>query len=331
MITLKADLVQGLDTTEGLQAALQSAIELEHATIPPYLYAYWSLSANDDIGTLIHSVVIEEMGHMALAANVLNAIGGSPSIDAPGFVPTYPGPLPGGVEDQLVVPLAPFSIELVKDVFMVIEEPEDPLSFPDGLQADQAVTIGQFYAAIRDAIQAAGPSIFTGTAGNQVVGIPSDQVIAVDSVETATTAINTIIDQGEGTTQAPDDLEGDLAHYYRFSEIVHGKTLEKDPTTGKWSYSGAPIPFDPAGVLPVVTNPKAANYPPESAAAEANDKFNTDYGTLLTQLHTAFNGQPSTIGGTVRRMFMLSGDAGTLMNTGFEGGFAGPSFEPIFS
>jgi len=28
---------------EGLQSALQQAIQLEHATIPPYLYAYYSI------------------------------------------------------------------------------------------------------------------------------------------------------------------------------------------------------------------------------------------------------------------------------------------------
>ena len=36
---------------------------------------------------LIESVVMEEMLHMVLAANVLNAIGGTPSIGRPGFVP----------------------------------------------------------------------------------------------------------------------------------------------------------------------------------------------------------------------------------------------------
>ena len=61
---------------------------------------------------------------MSLACNILNAIGGSPAIDHPQFVPQYPGPLPGAVETQLIVPLAGFSLDLVKNVFMVIEEPE---------------------------------------------------------------------------------------------------------------------------------------------------------------------------------------------------------------
>ena len=130
MIQLQPQCLEGLDTLPGLQQALQNAIELEHATLPTYLYAMYSLdqSENSEIYGLIRSVVMEEMSHFGLACNILNAIGGSPAIDTPEFVPSYPGPLPCGVEDQLTVPLAPFSIDLVKNVFMVIEEPEDPVA-----------------------------------------------------------------------------------------------------------------------------------------------------------------------------------------------------------
>src|SRR5262249_46804282 len=91
-----------------LQETLQSAIELEHATIPTYLYAVYSIrpGSNTEIQKLILSVVIEEMLHMSLACNILNAIDGSPCIDTPDFIPTYPGPLPGSVEAGLIVPLA---------------------------------------------------------------------------------------------------------------------------------------------------------------------------------------------------------------------------------
>src|SRR3954452_10608985 len=144
MIRLKPELTAEIDTPTGLQTALQAAVMLEHATLPPYLYALWSLSGNDAIALLMGPIVMQEMGHMALACNILNAIGGSPAIDQPGFVPTYPGPLPGGVEDDLRVPLAPFSIDLVHDVFMVIEEPEDPIALRAAAADD--ITIGEFYA-----------------------------------------------------------------------------------------------------------------------------------------------------------------------------------------
>ena len=44
---------------------------------------------------------------MAIDCNILNAIGGTPKIDDPCFVPRYPGHLPGGV-GSLIVGLAPF-------------------------------------------------------------------------------------------------------------------------------------------------------------------------------------------------------------------------------
>ncbi len=45
---------------------------------------------------------------MTLAANLLNAVGGTPAIDRDGFTPRYPSYLPHGAE-AFEVPLAPFS------------------------------------------------------------------------------------------------------------------------------------------------------------------------------------------------------------------------------
>src|ERR1700761_6590374 len=126
MIRLRAELFSDLNgTVEGLRSALQSAIELEHSTIPPYLYALYSIKQreNAEIAALILSVVLEEMLHMALACNILNAVGGKPDMDKPSFIPKYPGHLPGSVQDELVVGLAPLSIDVVQKTFMGIEEP----------------------------------------------------------------------------------------------------------------------------------------------------------------------------------------------------------------
>src|SRR5437899_7691872 len=113
MIHLKAQLFADLMAggREAVLNALQQAVELEHSTIPVYLYALYSLDAakNGTVITIINSVVVEEMLHMTLACNILNALGGRPAIDRPGFIPTYPGPLPGGVESDLIAHLARFS------------------------------------------------------------------------------------------------------------------------------------------------------------------------------------------------------------------------------
>ena len=46
--------------------ALQQAVELEHSTIPLYLYSLYSLdrNSNREISDILQSVVVEEMLHM---------------------------------------------------------------------------------------------------------------------------------------------------------------------------------------------------------------------------------------------------------------------------
>ena len=109
---------------------------------------------------------------MSLACNVLNAIGGKPVIDRAKFIPRYPGPLPGSVAEGLIVGLSGFTKAVVKDTFMVIEEPEDPLNFPvreDMLAAaPPRKTIGMFYDRIKKEIIEISKrrNIFTGDRRN---------------------------------------------------------------------------------------------------------------------------------------------------------------------
>ena len=95
---------------EVLRGDLQFAIELEHATIPPYLTALYSIleGTNDAIRGILRSVVLQEMLHMAMAGNILAAIGGKPDLTKPDFLPVYPTDLPfdiGGLL-HLVAPAA---------------------------------------------------------------------------------------------------------------------------------------------------------------------------------------------------------------------------------
>ena len=80
-----------IDKTE-LFKNLQTAIELEHSTIPPYLAAYFTIhqDTNAFAWEVIRSVFMEEMLHMTLACNIMNAVGGKPFIDHPKFIPSYP-------------------------------------------------------------------------------------------------------------------------------------------------------------------------------------------------------------------------------------------------
>ena len=55
-----------------LHKNLQTAIELEHSTIPPYLAAYFTINdkTNAFATETIRSVFMEEMLHMSLACQV---------------------------------------------------------------------------------------------------------------------------------------------------------------------------------------------------------------------------------------------------------------------
>jgi rubrerythrin len=324
MVQLKAELFQNLDSLDGVRAALQNAIRLEHATIPTYLYALYSLEkgTNDEIADLISGVVAEEMAHLALAANVLNAIGGAPVIDDPSLLPAYPGPLPGGVDAGLQVHLTPFSIEVVRDTFMAIEHPEDPLSFPRLAAEVPQETIGAFYAKISEAIGKLGEDIFTGDPADQVTqGFAAVEVIPVTDVASARKAIDIIVEQGEGTRTSPVDPDGrpgNLAHYYRFWEIAEGRQLVRNPRAGpdtppdqRWSFTGPEIPFDPASVRALVSDPKVNDpgspptYGAGTAARRLCDTFNYTYTSLLKTLHDTFNGKPGNLPAAIGLMWSL--------------------------
>jgi hypothetical protein len=337
LIHIKPEIFATLDgSLRGVRTALQNAIELEHAVMPAYMFALYSIRAesiqtgrNAEIYTLLRSVVLEEMLHMLSACNILNAIGGSPSIDQEKFVPRYPGALPGSVEGQLIVRLRRFSLEQVHDVFMEIEEPEDAQPPTDG-HAPQPLTIGAFYRTIAEHITTLGPSIFTGHASRQVTDILGKRpIVAVSDVPTAKQAVELIIEQGEGSTSSPFDEEKELAHFYKFEEIVRGRRLVRKPgESPPYAFTGDLIPFDADGVWPVMDDPHSADYPAGSQARRASDVFNYTYTNLLKVLQHAVTGEPARIPDAVRLMESLRHQALDLVTLRLPSGeHAGPTFE----
>jgi hypothetical protein len=93
--------VKKLTTIQDAQSLLQTAVGVEFGTLPPYLYALYSIPPGTNAGSsqLIRSVALQEMIHMCLACNILNALGGNPVIQ----VQAYPGPLPGDIDDRSVL------------------------------------------------------------------------------------------------------------------------------------------------------------------------------------------------------------------------------------
>jgi Ferritin-like len=337
---VKIDRTQVLAIQRATQGAdlhryLQSAIELEHSTIPPYLTALLSLKrgTNQAIAQRLGLVMGLEMLHMAIASNILISIGGRPAINTPGFIPTYPGPLPMDIGD-LRVGIEGFSKALVHDVFMAIETPEEkvPVNTAAALDEDEYATIGDFYDAIKERIVGLGESIFVRPdAPPQVVNskwFPQDQLFAITGVESACRAIDLIKLQGEGTPRDPFEAPGTPAHFYIFGEIYAGRELEQTATG--FAYSGAPIPFDPDGVFPLKPNCKIADFAVGTQARTRIEQFAYDYSTLLNALHDAFNGAPERLDAAIAVMFDLKLVAVALLQTPAGDGLnVGPSYEYV--
>jgi hypothetical protein len=302
------DAVRAASTPRDLHESLQAAIVLELATIPPYLTAYLSLKPgeNTDVADLIRSVVIEEMLHLTIAANVLNAVGGCPTIDSSDVVLDYPTQLPMGVVDGLTVHIGPMSMSQC-ETFMAIEQPEDPIADrPD----PELTTIGDFYAAIIDKIKEFGEPAFATPSAPQVTApwFPSSQLFAVTDVTSAARALSIVVEQGEGTIASPDDGDGagELAHYYRFAEIRHGRRLVPDPSAEEgFSYTGDPVVFTPSGVHPMITDPTPAFYPPGTKAGQLTERFGRSFRHLLVALQKTFTGQPAALNAAMGVMYEL--------------------------
>ncbi len=285
---------------------------------------------------------------MLLAGNLLKAIGGTPIIDSASFVPKYPRNLPGTVANDLVVPLAPYSKELVRDVFMRIEQPEHILDFDTrSLAAEKAKppkTIGEFYGRIREVFEDGGESLIIDKTGETQ---PSHWQLPPDKQKITTTAqaldaIDLIVEQGEGTDKLPTFPDGDgnptndeLAHYYKFAELVNGRlkpnpdATPNSPPKDRYEYdSNDPVPFDEAMVLPLRKNPKCRDFELGSPPRVAIDSFNQKYTEVLRHLHAAFDTDPTRIYAAVDAMNGLGVLASEVIKIELNDGTrAGPTFE----
>lgn len=300
-----------------LKQGVQAAVELEFATIPIYLCGMWSIQEQSGPAyERINSIVIEEMLHMGLACNMLTTLGGTPQINTQDVIPKYPGHLPGGIRPQLTVALTGLSRQVIADMYLQIEFPENgPVAFALG---ETFPTIGAFYDALLAAFKKLPASDFTGARQLTSAGLG---LFAIKALADAEKAINEIKQQGEGTSQSPFavDFGGELAHYYRFAEIYHGRELIKT-ADGKFKYEGDPVPF-PA-VFPVAQVPPGGY--PESQS------FDQQFTALLNKLQSAWaTGSQSDLSAAVRIMRIGLGDlARTLMQTPLPGG--GGNFGPDF-
>ena len=302
--------VRAAQQPSDLYELVQNAIRLEHATIPAYLCAYYTLKpgTNQKVASIIRSIVVEEMLHMTIASNLLIAIGAAPVIDKPGFMPVYPGPLPMNIGDGLIVGLEKCSHALVQNVFMEIESPEDPIQ-PKRVTletGEEFHTIGEFYFALDEKLQAFGQDAFKGNFDWEVVDdswFPPEQLFRITSPQDASRAIRIIVRQGEGTPASIQDPQGAAAHYYRFWQIVLGREIVL--TADDFSFSGPDVILDENNVWNMRPNPDPDTLPKNSEARRRAIEFANAYTVLLTALHDTFNGAPQRLSDAMGGMFQL--------------------------
>jgi hypothetical protein len=327
--------ISGIDH---LRTHLQTAVEIEWSTIPPYLCARWSLQdgRNDLAAACIEDVVMEEMLHFTLACNLLNAVGGTPRLIPPaGRPPSYPAYLPHS-DDAFVVNLLPFSREAL-DTFLAIERPAADAAPP---QEDRYHTIAQFYEAVRDALRklARKHDIFTGRRERQVDESyyygGGGGAFPITDLDSATKALEVIVDEGEGVHHSIWDGDRELfgqprelAHYFRFDELHKGRRYVRGDTPSSGP-TGKPLLVDFGAVLPMRPNPKAEDHPPASELRAMTEECNATYSALLTQLQESFAGTPGMLVRAVQTMLELKYQAIALMNVPVGAGqTAGPAFQ----
>lgn len=294
---------------EWLLDTLQSAIALEHATLPLYLSSMFSLKVQNYTNyNAIRAVVMEEMAHMALVCNMVSALGGSPQIEHL-EVDTPRHGLPGGAEPDLEVVLAPFCDSQIKN-FMRLEAPDFLL--PASQDPEQYASISDLYRAIsqaidnnadevRSAFKAGGPA---NQVGDNIGFTTIKPTPGVDPIDQLKGAILEIVEQGEGAAarslHAPD-FEAELSHYGRFAELHYGaryqlpsRPMKLTPETEEQFFAGAAIrPPVVTNLLTVPSDGYAAvlDADPKAPSVEAAlQGFDDKYSSILHLLNQMWNG-----------------------------------------
>jgi hypothetical protein len=278
------------------------------------------------------------MLHMALACNMLVAIGGRPRINT--NAPLYPGKLPLNVHPELTVPLMGFSPDMVK-VFMEIERPKHPghhvaLAAAKSIATDDPetegdLTIGAMYEHTLRAFKRLQPEMST---DHQITGPLAWMV--VKHMDDVSRAINIIMHQGEGSDGPPDTGPDNLAHYYRFAEMLERKKLELDADSGRYAFK-TPIDLDYArDVWPIASVPEGGYTDTVAADPEVRRLvrgFNLTYSKLLDFLQAAWDtrGGQASFWHAIDTMFALEQFAKPLMRIPRPDGLGGyaPDFRYI--
>src|ERR1051325_220480 len=307
---------------ESLAYALSEAAELEHGLMCCYLYTAFSIGRRcerrypaEQAAAIarwraeITDIARDEMVHLALVSNLLNAVGAAPHLLRPNF-PVTPGYHPAGIR----VSLAPFSLATIQH-FVYLERPDDVIEREGegfagrsyarighagrlGPSGQDYATLGDLYRWIRDGfghlVDVHGEAgVFCGDPRLQVtsseVGLPG--VIAVGDLASGARAIDTIVTQGEGAPRCPGN-----SHYSRFSAIRREleAILAGDPDFSP----AAGVAHNP--VMRPPANPEGLVWIDAEPAASVLDVTNAIYAFTLRSIGVLYS--PVALAGDVRAL-----------------------------
>jgi ferritin-like protein len=349
---------------EELVWLLAQACELEHGLMCEYLFAQFTLKRSTGEGVsdqqlakvaaweqVLIDVIKQEMLHLALATNLLTAIGAAPHLHRPNF-PILSRWYPPGVQ----VALVPFGERALRH-FIYLERPEgmdlgdaegfaavgqaQPLTDGEELMAvpEDYQTVGHLYRGIEQGLERLvkryGESgVFIGPPQAQATTAVFEwsELTAVTDLASAKAAIELIVEQGEG---ARGDWRN--AHFGRFVALLEDYLASRAADPG----------FEPA--RPV--EPAYVRRPPDVEAetltitdpltAQIADLFNAIYEITLQALSRYFvhsgetDGQVTTLATTAKHLMnRVMRPLGSLLTTlpvgpDRPGVLTGPAFEIV--
>jgi Ferritin-like len=246
----------------------------------------------------------------------------------------------------------------VLNTYMRIEEP-DTIIQPSGPNKipllpspppppGEFQSIGDFYRAIITKLgelppNSINPDPNSPNQTNQVIGVfnmgfgQPKLPTAITDIVSAVTALGLIVDQGEGSSISPEEMDPldsseTAAHFYRFAEIIMGATVV--PQGGSYDFSGTPVTFDesPNGVINMFPDATLAGMQSILSPADFTtcQNFSAAYTSLLNSLNGVFNGNPTGIQDAINNgMFPLRGLANKVfaISIGTTGQTAGLCWE----
>jgi Ferritin-like len=295
------DASRKITTRTDLLKLLCEAAELEHGIACSYLYAAFSLKRDISEGGMtweeqqkvrrwaaqIYFVASQEMLHLALAWNLTTAIGGTPYYFRPNFPQNskyYPLKVP--------IALEPFATHSLRR-FILYEHPQDKaperdlkslLTFTgDDAEEIEFGSVGELYGLIESGFRNIDPKdLFIGSPTQQMTRdlVHFPDLVPVFDRNSALLAINTITEQGEGTSHDRDD-----SHFGAFVAILQELLDSRARGSG----------FSPA--RPAMQNPSArlergygadSNPIGDPLAGQVAALFDSAYSLMLRMLAWSF-------------------------------------------